>query len=69
MQSLQQLENFVECILTVALSKTLGSSFEKELQSQISFNFVNDVIKDITDFSEPDEQVRVKLAYYFAKTH
>jgi len=31
MQSLQQLENFVKCILTVALSQTSSSSFEKEI--------------------------------------
>lgn len=56
MQSLQQLEHFIECILTVALSQTLGSSFERELQSQISFNFVNDVIKGNADFPEPEDQ-------------
>lgn len=56
MQSLQELEHFIECILTVALSQTLGSSFKQELQSQISFNFVKDVIKGIADFSEPDAQ-------------
>lgn len=44
MQSLQELEHFTECILTVALSQTLGSSFGKELDSQTSYTFVNDVI-------------------------
>lgn len=58
MENLENLEYFVECILTVALSQTLGSSMEKEkeLQSQVSFNFVNNVIKGTADFSELDEQ-------------
>lgn len=56
MQNLQQLEYFIENILIVALSQTLGSTFEEELQSQNSFNFVNDVIKGIANFPESDEQ-------------
>jgi len=55
MQSLQELEHLMECILTVALSQTL-ESFEKELDSQISYTFVNDIIKDISNFPKPDEQ-------------
>jgi len=34
-----------------------NTSFKQELQSQISFNFVNDVIKGTADwFFEPDAQ-------------
>lgn len=46
----------MECILTVALSQTLKLSFEKELDSQINYTFVNDIIKGISNFLKPDEQ-------------
>lgn len=53
----QELEQFLEAVLIVAMSPSIGTTYGQDTSSQIKYNYVSNVIKGTTFDYETDEDV------------
>ncbi|CAL1678210.1 unnamed protein product [Lasius platythorax] len=58
METLHELEYFLESLLTVAISPSIGTSHGENLESQARYDFINNVIKGV---SETNEEIHTDL--------